>query len=66
LFYNIIVHEGKTRILMYITFSGGMLNLVLNCFLIKLYGINGAAIATLFAFLFIFVSVFLYSRKYQM
>jgi Na+-driven multidrug efflux pump len=48
---------------MYITFSGGMLNLVLNYFLIKLYGINGAAIATIFAFLFMWIAVFIYSNK---
>jgi O-antigen/teichoic acid export membrane protein len=63
LFYNIIVHEGKTWILMYITFGGGILNLVLNYFLIKLYGINGAAMATLFAFLFMWIVVFIYSNK---
>jgi O-antigen/teichoic acid export membrane protein len=63
LFYNIIVYEGKTKIFMYITISSGILNLILNYFFIKLYGIIGAAIATLVAFLFMWIWSFIYSNK---
>jgi Na+-driven multidrug efflux pump len=48
---------------MYITFGSGIVNLILNYFLIKLYGIKGAAIATLFAFLFMWMWIFIYSHK---
>jgi len=61
LFFNKIIHYGKTNILMYITFSAGLLNIILNYFLIGKHGIIGAAQATGLAFLFMFISVFLYT-----
>lgn len=65
LFYNKVVYYGKTSIFMYITFLAGILNIILNYFLIKLNGMIGAAQATTMAFLFMFFSIYLYINKYE-
>jgi O-antigen/teichoic acid export membrane protein len=63
LFYNVIVHEGKTKILMFITFGAGILNLCLNYVFIVYHGMIGAAEATLVAFVVMFVAIWLYTNK---
>ncbi|GAB6163062.1 oligosaccharide flippase family protein [Desulfothermus naphthae] len=63
IFYNVVVSEGKTNIFMYITFSTSLLNLILNCFLIKLNGFVGAAQATFLSFLFMFFVTLFYVKK---
>jgi len=65
IFFNVIVHEGKTKIFMYITFTGGTMNLILNYFFIKLNGIIGAAQATLIVYSVIFILTFYYANKYS-
>ena len=65
LFYNKIVYYGKTYLFMYITFTAGLLNIILNYFLIKLNGMIGAAQATMIAFLFMFCSVFFFTKKIE-
>ena len=44
---------GKTRIIFYFTIFGSVVNVILNLFLIPIYGITGAAIATMITFIFI-------------
>ena len=63
IFFNVIVHEGKTKVLMYITFIAGIINLILNYYLIKLNGIVGAAQATVIAFSIMFLVAFIYVNK---
>lgn len=63
LFYNVILNEGKTKIFMYITLGAGILNLILNYFLIRLNGMVGAAQATMIAFFVMFLLTSLYSYK---
>lgn len=65
IFFNIIVHEGKTKIFMYITLIGGIVNLILNYFLIKVNGMVGAAQATLMVYFIIFILTFYYANKYS-
>ena len=47
-----IVAENKQKYLWIINFSGAILNVVINYILIPLYGINGAAIASLITQIF--------------
>lgn len=41
-----------------------VLNIIVNIILIPLYGIKGAALATLIAYVFLFFAIFISSRKY--
>lgn len=63
IFYNVIVHEGKTNIFVYITFGAAMINLALNYILIRLNGMIGAAQATLIVFIIMFFVAFCYVNK---
>lgn len=47
-----IIISKKTKYLAYINGTNGILNLLLNIFLIKYYGIYGAAVATLISFIY--------------
>jgi len=60
LFFNVIVHYGKTGIFVYITFGSAILNMVLNYYLINLNGMVGAAQATAIAFFIMFLSTKVY------
>ena len=53
---------GRTKIIMLYTLIGGILNVFLNSFLIPIYGIEGAAISTMFSLILMNVlhSTFLY------
>ena len=44
---------GKTKVIMIYTLAGGIINVILNSFLIPVYGIEGAAIATMFSLIMI-------------
>lgn len=44
---DILIPMGKTRFLMWATFFAAMINISLNAILIPIYGINGAAIASI-------------------
>jgi len=63
LFYNIVLNEGKTKIFMYITFGAGIINLILNYFLIKSNGMIGAAQATAIAFFIMFVLIYIKVKR---
>lgn len=54
----------KTRIMALIYFAGLLLNIILNLFLIPLYGINGAGWSALVSSIFIFTSQACLSEKY--
>ena len=63
--YNVIVHEGKTKVFMYLGLFTGTVNLVLNYFFIKSNGMVGAAQATCLAFLIMFLVTLGYANKYS-
>lgn len=63
IFYNFVLDLGKTNIFMYITSLAGGLNILLNYFFINIYGVVGAALATTIAFLFMFISTYIYVFK---
>ena len=65
IFFNVIVHEGKTGLFMYITGIGGIVNLILNYFFIKINGIIGAAQATMVSYFIIFILTFYYANRYS-
>jgi len=65
IFHTIIVHEGKTKIFMYVTMIVGIINLGLNYILININGMVGAAQATLIAFVSMFVMTAYYANKYS-
>lgn len=48
--YNYLLAENYTLISFFRTFLGAVVNIILNLVLIPLYGVNGAAIATLIAY----------------
>lgn len=60
---DILQMTGHQKAYSRIMFGTLILNLVLNYFLIKAYGINGAAIATSFAFLCMFFISHIYIKK---
>ena len=45
-----LINENLTRLAFYRTFIGMIINVILNIFLIPVYGINGAAVATLISY----------------
>ncbi len=63
--YNVIVHHGKTGFFMYMTFGTGLINIILNYFLIPIDGMTGAAEATCIAFLMMFVVTWIYADKHS-
>jgi O-antigen/teichoic acid export membrane protein len=50
---EVLAIYGKTRIIFYFTAVGAFLNIILNLFFIPMYGISGAALATMITFIFI-------------
>lgn len=57
-----LISENYTKIYLYISIIGAVSNIILNIILIKLYGANGAAIATLISYSLILLSM-LFFRK---
>jgi O-antigen/teichoic acid export membrane protein len=56
-----LISENRTLINLALTLSSAILNIILNLFLIRNWGINGAAVATLISYLFVPVSFFTYN-----
>ena len=54
-----LVFKHKVKLLATITLIAGLINIILNYFLIKIYGINGAAYATLISFLVLYIISFI-------
>lgn len=54
---------GKTKILMMTHYTGAGINILLNFFLIPLYGVNGAAFATGFSLAFLYLLNFLFAYR---
>lgn len=65
IFYNVILHEGKTKIFPFITGGAALLNLVLNYVLILHNGMVGAAQATVVAFALMFALTWFFTQKYS-
>jgi O-antigen/teichoic acid export membrane protein len=65
LFANFIFYSKKTQVLALITFSGAILNLILNYILIKDYGVIGVAYSTAITwFLFMLVTIIIVKLKF--
>jgi len=65
---QLLVAENWTKITFYITMVGALINVVLNLWLIPLYGINGAAWSTLIAYSVMPFMLFAFSdvrKKYK-
>ncbi|GAB1790268.1 hypothetical protein COJ36_02850 [Priestia megaterium] len=58
--------ESKTKVYATLTLVSGICNLAMNLILISLYGINGAAFATLSSYLIWLILIYLYSQKYYL
>lgn len=58
-----LVHRNKTKFLGILTPAAAIINLSLNCLLIRINGPVGAAQATLIAYFFIFAATWIYSMK---
>jgi O-antigen/teichoic acid export membrane protein len=56
-----LLSENRTVVNLVLTLSSAVLNIILNLFLIRSWGINGAAMATLISYLFVPVSFFTYN-----
>jgi len=56
-----LLSENRTLINLVLTLSSAVLNVILNLFLIRNWGIKGAAMATLISYLFVPVSFFTYN-----
>lgn len=55
-FISFSIHSGKNKVNGIISVLAIVINLILNAFLIKIYGTPGAAYATIFTYLFMFIS----------
>ncbi len=62
--FHIITMKKDTKILLYISMVSATGNVILNYFLIPVYGILGGAIATSFSYLFDSVSLQFFADKY--
>ncbi len=62
LFANFIFYSKKTTILATITFSGALLNLLLNYFLIKRLGVIGVAYSTAITWFLFLIATFLVAK----
>lgn len=63
-FASLMIYQEKKSIqIMLITFSGALINVISNIILIPLFGMIGAALATLISFLALFVIQYNYARK---
>ncbi len=63
LFVGVLAAEKKTKIIAYSSIAGALLNIVANIVLIPVWGITGAAFATLLSYFFIVVITFLPQQK---
>ena len=54
---------GRTKILMATSYTGAVINILLNFFLIPVYGVNGAAVATGFSFSLVYIIRFLFTYR---
>lgn len=63
IFFPYLVHINRTSFLAISTVVAALLNLILNYFLIKLFGTIGAAYATILAFMVSAIMVFWYQQK---
>lgn len=61
---NAILHAKKTYITAAMTLSAGLINIVLNVWLIPIYGVVAAAYSTVFCYLTLFVTEYLVSKYY--
>jgi O-antigen/teichoic acid export membrane protein len=61
---EVLAIYGKTRIIFFFTVTGSIVNIFLNLFFIPLYGITGAALATMITFIFIngLIGYYLYKQ----
>jgi O-antigen/teichoic acid export membrane protein len=63
-FTNLMIYQDKKSIqIMIITFVGAITNVVSNLILIPVFGMMGAALATLVSFLILFVIQYSYAKK---
>lgn len=63
-FDQILQISGETKYFFIPAFVALVINVILNSFLLRVYGIDGAAIATLISFFVSMIISFLYSRQY--
>lgn len=62
---RIITAAGKTKVTMWCIFFGSTANFLLNLYLIPIYGINGAAIATAMSFILMYTLMLLFTYKLE-
>lgn len=60
---NLLQMTGKQVVFMKILFTGAILNVILNYFLIPIWGINGAAIASMISIIFWNLSMVIFINK---
>ncbi len=65
LYTNYLFFYKKTKVLAMITFSGAVLNLILNYILIKQFGVVGVAYATAVTYLLFFITVLIVSKNLE-
>lgn len=63
IYTNYLFFYKKTKLLSVITFSGAILNIILNYIGIKLFGSIGVAYATAITWMFYFLAVYYFSNK---
>tara|TARA_R110002049_G_scaffold83369_6_gene212035 strand:- start:4264 stop:5673 length:1410 start_codon:yes stop_codon:yes gene_type:complete len=67
MYFGYVIHVGKTRVFAWVMFLAGAINALANYLLIPVNGIEGAAQATIIAWVFSYLAVWWYaSRIYPM
>jgi O-antigen/teichoic acid export membrane protein len=62
--FNLSIYQAKkTKLIMYLTFSSALLNIILNWLIVPTYGAQGAAFTTAISFIFFFALKYYYSKK---
>lgn len=61
--FGFILHNKKTRFLAKNTFMAAIINIILTFILIRFMGLIGAAIATTLAYLYMFISIWIFVNK---
>ena len=63
MYFGYVIHAGKTTVFAWVMLMGGVVNAIANYYLIPINGVEGAAQATLIAWLFNYLAVWWYAAR---
>ena len=63
MYFGYVIHAGKTTVFAWVMLMGGVVNAIANYYLLPINGVEGAAQATLIAWLFNYLAVWWYAAR---